>query len=350
MKHWVNILLSLLTLGICTFFVWPDAASRRELALVFRELRASEFMPYLVASLGLLAITHVCRTYRWHSLLAPLGVQMKNAELFAISSVGYMAILALPARLGEFVRPALMRQRAHLSGAAALGAVAVERIIDGLGISLIVFSAFFALRGPDSPAWMMGVAYVALGVFTAATLFLITALRNPTRTVAFCLALTLLPRLAPSFAKKIEIRLLEMIRGFSMIKSYRHMATFLAWSAVYWTTNALSVWVLARGFGLELSVVGGFAVMGLVAVGITLPNAPGLVGQFQWFTMLGLSLYLGPQVTAAGTHLHGQALAFAIVNHLVQVVWYLSMGAIAIASPYVAFADLRTNQSADAAV
>ena len=350
MRTWVNVALSLLTLAICTYFVWPDAASRAELGKVFGALQFARFAPYLAASFGLMAATHIARTYRWHSLLAPLGVRMRNAELFAISSVGYMAILALPARLGEFVRPALMRQRAHLSGSAALGAVAVERIIDGLGISLIVFAAFFALRGPNEPAWMMSVAYVALTVFSAATIFLFMALRRPQPTVRLWLALSLLPRLAPSFAKRLEMWLLEMIRGFSVVRSGRHMLAFLAWSAIYWTTNALSVWILARGFGLPLSVVGGFAVMGLVAVGITLPNAPGLVGQFQWFTVLGLSLYLGPGVSASGTHLHGQALAFAIVNHLVQVVWYVGMGALAIATPYVAFADLRPRRAADAAV
>lgn len=349
MKHWLNLTLSLATLAACTYLVWPDPASRRELMRSFTELQWRPFLPYLLGSLALLAVTHISRTYRWHSLLAPLDVEIKTPELFAISSVGYMAILALPARLGEFVRPMLMRRRAHLSGAAALGAVAVERIVDGLGISLMVFAAFFALRAPDSPAWMMGVAYAALAVFTAAMAFLFMALRRPERTVTWCLRLTLLPWLAPRVASHIQVRLLEMIRGFSMMRSYRHMAVFLAWSAVYWSTNALSVWVLARGFGLPLSVIGGFAVMGLVAVGITLPNAPGLVGQFQWFTMLGLSLYLGPGVTAPGTALHGQALAFAITNHLLQVTWYLAMGAIALASPYVALADLRQPPVADAA-
>ena len=83
--------------------------------------------------------------------------------------------------------------------------------------------------------------------------------------------------------------------------------------------------------------------MGLVGVGISLPNSPGLVGQFQWFTLLGLSLYL-PAATDKTTDIHAQALAYAITQHLLQVGWYVAMGALGIASPWVSFADLRASR------
>jgi hypothetical protein len=79
--------------------------------------------------------------------------------------------------------------------------------------------------------------------------------------------------------------------------------------------------------------------MGLVAVGITLPNSPGLVGQYQYFTQLGLSLYLGDVGEGPA------GLAFAIVLHGVQVVWYMLMGGIALATPYVSFRELRRARS-----
>src|SRR4029078_1219748 len=94
---------------------------------------------------------------RWNFLLAPLGVRIPNAPLLAISSVGFMAILALPARLGGFVRPGLLRKRG-VSATAGLGTVAVERIVDGLLVSLFVFGAFFALRGPHAPRCMIQTA------------------------------------------------------------------------------------------------------------------------------------------------------------------------------------------------
>ena len=112
----------------------------------------------------------------------------------------------------------------------------------------------------------------------------------------------------------------------------------MAWSALYWVCNGLGMWVLARGCGLDLSVMGAFATMGLIAVGITLPNSPGLVGQFHWFTTLGLSLYLPAAVARSA------GLGYAILLHGIQVVWYMALGAISMLTSHVSFHDLLARE------
>jgi uncharacterized membrane protein YbhN (UPF0104 family) len=194
---------------------------------------------------------------------------------------------------------------------------------------------------------MMPTAYAALAIFSAALVFLLFAMRWPQRTVTFALTMSLLPRIAPRIANVIEQKLLEMIRGFEVLRDGKNLAVFVAWSLTYWVANGFSLWVLAKGFGIELSLIGAFATMGLVAVGITLPNSPGLVGQYQWFTMLGLSLYLGHGVVEDGTAINGVCLAFAITLHMLQVLWYMAMGALGVASPHVSFADLRRARKLD---
>jgi glycosyltransferase 2 family protein len=343
MRLAINLVLSLGMLALCTWLVWPDATERSHLHTVIGELRWGDFWHYLVAYLGLQIVVHACRSLRWNYLLAPLGVRVPPGPLLAISSVGFMAILAFPARLGELVRPGLLRRGGYTSTAAALGTVAVERIVDGLIISLLVFCAFFALHGPSSPAWMMATAYIALAVFSVALIFLVFAMWRPEPTVRFGLALTLLPRFAPRLAAVIEHKLLDMIRGFAALKDVRNITLFVVWSLIYWGANGAGVWVLAHAFHLELSLVGAYATMGLIGVGISLPNSPGLVGQFQWFTLLGLSLYLGFDLgdpATKHTELYALALAFAIAQHLLQVAWYVAMGALGLATPWVSFHDL----------
>jgi uncharacterized protein (TIRG00374 family) len=344
MKLAINLTLSFGMLALCMWLVWPDAATRDQVSIAIHKLHWSAFGPYFLIYLGLMVVVHLCRALRWNNLLAPLGVKVPKGPLLAISSVGFMAILALPARLGEFVRPGLMRKHG-VSGSAALGTVAVERIVDGLLISLFVFSAFVSLRGPNAPGWMMPTAYAALGVFAAALVFLVAAMRRPAATVKFCLTISLLPRFAPKLALIIEEKLLEMIRGFDVLKDQRNLGVFVLWSVAYWCANGLGVFVLARGFhtidpAFDLSLVGAFAVMGLIAVGITLPNSPGNFGQFQWFTLLGLSLYLTGASTE-GSALYPTAFAFANMHYGMQVAWYLGMGALALLTPWVSFADLR---------
>jgi hypothetical protein len=343
MRLAINLVLSLGMLALCTWLVWPDGDERGQLLTEIGRLHWADVKPYLAAYLGLSLVIHLCRSLRWNHLLAPLGVRVPVGPLLAISSVGMMAILALPARLGELVRPGLLRKGGYTTTAAALGTVAVERIVDGLIISLLVFVAFFAHHGPGSPGWMMPTAYGALGAFGVALVFLVFAMWRPEPTVRFCVALTLLPRFAPRLAAAIEHKLLDMIRGFAVLKDVRNLTLFLIWSMVYWGANGLGVWVLAHAFGLPLSLVGAYATMGLLGVGISLPNSPGLVGQFQWFTLLGLSIYLGfdlgdPQ--AKHTVLYTNALAFAIAQHLLQVAWYVAMGALGLATPWMSFHDL----------
>lgn len=338
MKLAINLLLSLGMLALCLWLVWPDAGVRAQLAAAFDAIDAREFAPYLAAYIALLVLVQLTRALRWNFLLAPLGVRVPTGPLLAISSVGFMAILALPARLGEFVRPGLLRKRG-ISASAALGTVAVERIVDGLLVSMFVFGAFFALRGPHSPGWMMPTAYAALGIFALAMIFLVGALKWPEKSVRFWLKLSLLPRVAPRIANVIETKALDMIRGFEVMRDVKNLTQFVAWSLVYWVANGLGVYLLARGFHLPLSIIGGFATMGLVAVGITLPNSPGLVGQFQWFTLLGLSLYL-PGASTKGSDIYGAAFAFANVHYGLQVLWYVLCGALGLATRYVSFHDL----------
>jgi len=339
MKLAVNLILSGGMLTLCLWLVWPDEEAQGNLSRAFTELDMGRFWPHFALYMCLLAFTHFCRAWRWNNLLGPIGVHLSPLRLLAISSVGFMAILALPARLGEFVRPALIRKRGEVSAAAALGTVAVERIVDGLIVSLFVFGAFFALRGPEAPSWMMPTAYAALGVFAVALTFLVFALRWPKPTVRFCVAMTLTPKLAPRIAEVLEEKILSMISGFLVLKDKRNLFIFVLWSLTYWGTNGMGVWVLAQGFGLDLSILGAYATMGLVAVGITLPNSPGLVGQFQWFMVLGLSLYMPASVAES------DGLAFAIVIHGIQVVWYLSIGGLALLSPYVSFSEVVASRS-----
>lgn len=348
MKLAINLALSFAMLGVCVWLVWPSPATRGEITLAVQALSWSTLGPALALYLGLMILSHLTRALRWNHLLAPLGVRLPNAPMLAIQSVGFMAILALPARLGEFVRPGLMRKHG-MSASAALGLVAVERIIDGLIVSLFVFIAFFALAGPQSPSWMMPTAYAALCVFSFALGTLLFAMKWPEATVRFGLRLSLFPRLAPRIASAIEARALDMIRGFTTIRDARALLYFVAYSVIYWVCNGLCMYVLGRAFGLELSVTGAFATIGLVSIGIMLPNSPGLVGQYQWFMLLGLSLYLGADAAREGSSLYAMTFAFANVQYGLQVAWYLLCGALGLATRYVSFHDVLAARAEPAA-
>ena len=348
MKLAINLVLSLGMLALFAWLAYFRGGQWHDLSEAWQVVDFSRLTPALIQMFGLMCVVHLFRTWRWKYLLRPIGVELPFGRLMSVSTVGFMAILALPARLGEFVRPYLIRDKGKVSMSSALGTVAVERIVDGLLISLLVFvtCSMRARQAAPAPGWMMPTAYTSLGVFSAAMLFLVFMLKAPDWTVRWTLRLTLLEKLSPRFAAKVGVKMHDLIRGFRALSSARDLAIFVAMSVIYWGANGLTVWVLARGFDLGpdgLSVIGGFTVMGLVAVGITLPNSPGLVGQYTWFTSLGLSLYLSKDVVDHGGKL------FAVFSHATQVVWYLGTGALALLTSRISLTGVVRASSAAAA-
>src|SRR5262249_21281239 len=157
-----------------------------------------------------------------------------------VSSAGFLAIMALPARLGEFVRPALLRAHTHVTIAESLGTVAVERIIDGMLISLLLFASFFAHHDASSPGWMMPTAYAALLAFSAALGFLLFARRRPLQSARLVTTMLLIRRFSPRLATRVEDQIVAVIRGFAALASHKEMLIFVGWSILYWAANGLS--------------------------------------------------------------------------------------------------------------
>jgi uncharacterized protein (TIRG00374 family) len=267
-----------------------------------------------------LVVTHLFRTLRWEYLLRALGTSLPFRRLLPISSAGFMAILALPVRLGEFVRPYLVARERHVRMSTMVGAVAVERIVDGLLISIVFFGAYLASAGDLFTRELRVAAWLSLVGFVGLTLFLVAAQIWTDRTIAIALRLTLVTWLAPSRAHQAGEKLRSLISGFRALADRRNFSIFLVQSVVYWASTGFGMWVLARQMNLPISIGAAYAIMAFTGVVLTLPNSPGLVGQFHAAIKLGLSAYL----PAAMVNSNG--MAYAIVLHGIQTLWYVGAG------------------------
>ena len=316
MKFLIKLALALAVGAVSIALVTRGIDLRATLAALARVSWAA-VATYLV----ILAITHVFRSWRWAFLLRPIGVTLGPRALLAVSSVGFMAIQALPVRLGEFVRPYFVVRSGQSRMSAVLGTVAVERIVDGLIISLIFFATYL-LSAPGSwPPGLVAGAWISLCGFVAALLFLVAALRFPDRPIRTALALSLLPRFAPALAAKIGDKLRALIDGFAVLRDPRNLLPFLAQSLLYWGANGFGMWILAQGMGLAVSPLAAYAAMSFTGVLISLPNSPGLVGQFHLGVVAALGAYLPDDVGTKSV-----ALAYATLLHGIQFIWYTLLG------------------------
>lgn len=322
MKLVAKIVLSLLVGGFCIALALRKI-DLRQTESVLRGMSVSALLLYALT----IVPVHLFRAWRWKYLLRPIGVSLPFKRLLVISTVGFMAVLALPFRLGEFARPYYVVREGQSRMSAVLGTVAVERIVDGLVIAVLLFTTYLFSLAPGGhpyPAMLAISAWVALFGFLSLTVFLACALRWTEATIRLALAVTFLHRLSPRLADRLADKLRALIQGFRALHNARDMLPFLVQTALYWGANGLGMWVLARLMGLPIPLHAAFAAMAFTGVLITLPNAPGLVGQFHAGIVLALAAYLPETIlTSVGG-------AYAIALHGIQFVWYVALGFLAL--------------------
>ncbi|HEY7725148.1 MAG TPA: lysylphosphatidylglycerol synthase transmembrane domain-containing protein [Anaeromyxobacteraceae bacterium] len=303
----------------------------KDLAAIWRA--ALETDPrHLVAYLGVLLLIHLLRTVRWGLLLQPVA-PVPFARLNAVSAVGFMALMVLPFRIGEFARPWLVADRPRLRVSAALSTVVVERVVDGLFTALLLVISLLAVaEGTPGLRLARTAGWVVLGVFAAVLGFLLLAHRNRAAAVRFVhrVADPLSPRLAERAAGVAD----AFLHGLRRLPGAGRMALFLALTALYWGANGMGMLLLARGLGIGLGAAQAFAVLGVLVVGVMIPAGPGMVGTFQAGVVLGLSLFL----PAAVVDVRGQA--FANVLWAAQLAQTTALGVAFLFSSHIRLQDL----------
>jgi uncharacterized protein (TIRG00374 family) len=123
------------------------------LILVWFSVRGIDFQQTLLqlknvslgwAALSLLFIVlmQALRSYRWGVILEPME-KIPQMTLFAVTSVGFLAIAAIPARIGELARPYLIAKKSSIKMSSALGTVVVERVLDSLAVLTVTVVVIF---------------------------------------------------------------------------------------------------------------------------------------------------------------------------------------------------------------
>ncbi len=259
---------------------------------------------------GLVLLTLSVRAARWHWLLAPLH-PMPLRQILAVNFTFFAALLVLPLRMGEAVRPALLRREGRLSAWEAFGCSGAERVIDGLSSSVFLLGAL-VLSPPREPlpdrigelevpvALIPQAAYTALSIFGLAFLgiFAFHFFRNVARALTERLIGLVSKRLGVWMADKVD----RVAEGLRFLPRFRYAAPFLLATGAFWALNVASLWVLATGIGVHLSFPQAAAVLGVHSLALLVPSAPGFFGTYQLSVYAGLAMYLGAsEVTGAGS-------------------------------------------------
>jgi uncharacterized membrane protein YbhN (UPF0104 family) len=312
----------------------------------FSSLRVWTLPAYLVTLAGVSWF----RATRWRFLLRSFAT-LPLRRLVAVSWIGFAAILLMPFRLGELVRPYLVRKKGELSLTSATSTIVAERVVDGLFLSIVLAIALFNVPTVDPlpltvvslPVSVLKVrqaGYAMLGVFTAA--FIVIAVFYFARAWAITMTRTIIGAVSPKLADKLAATAAKLADGLHCLGSWRDAGPFLAETTAYWFLNALGMWLLAWGCGVvhadgSAPTFGeACAIMGLLGVTILVPGPPGLLGVFQLGIYAGMTMYYPTSVV------QGPGSLYVFLMYACQVLW--TVGA---AGFFVAKGEARGMRSGD---
>ena len=301
--------------------------------LSFRHVRWWVVPVYLV----LLAAMSYFRAVRWRFLLRSFA-DIPTRRLLSVSFIGFAAILIMPFRIGEVVRPYMIREKGKISLTTATGTVVAERVIDGLFLSGVLAIALLLVPTlhplPQTVVGLPGVTvadvryagFSMLGLFVVA--FTVIAVFYFARAWAEKLTQTVVGMVSKKLANKLSGMAIKLADGLHFLGRTKDAVPFLMETGVYWFLNVLGMWVLAMGCGVahadgSLITLGeSCALMGMLGVTILIPGPPGLLGVFHAGIYAGMTMYFPAEVVIA------QGAAYTFILYAVQVIWTLLLGAI----------------------
>ena len=259
-------------------------------AASFRQLRWG----WLLAAACCVLSSFVLRVIRWMRLMSPTKRNVRFADVFSATVIGFCAV-ALLGRAGEFVRPYLVARRAGVPVAGQLSIWFLERFLDLSIILVLAGSAFGSMNwGADSElaAGARGAGRAMLGASAAAfaALFILPPFFDRFRKSVLRLAVPLPPRLRDRLGGALA-RFGEGLRGLRGLPSAAHV---FGSSAVMWLVLWLAFDFMLRGClpdrSFDARQISAF--MGLLMAG-SVVQVPGIGGGVQVAAVAALTGVFG---------------------------------------------------------
>lgn len=327
-KKILKLLLSVAVTLVLLYFAFKDT----DWSGMFASLKTANYA-WIVPYFGVLLAIHVMRTARWGALLSGLE-KVPFKKLNEASGIGFMMLLILPFRLGEFARPFLIAQRSQIRRSAAMTSVVLERIVDGLFIAaLLRILLFFVPAEGENIGIVRNGANIMFLVFGGGLAFLLFATWQRERAVGLVRATA--GRISPALAEKVAHIVDTFVGAMRQLPDGRHTALFFLYTVMYWALNGVGMAVLSRAFpAAKIDVFQAYVVLAVLIVFLMIPAAPGMVGTFQMGVKIGLSVFL--PASAVNT----SGLAYANVLWLCQTLQQVGLGMLLLSISHTSFGDV----------
>ncbi len=289
---------------------WPD---------IFERIKRVDMGPLCLYAL-LFLISHFIRIIRWGVLVRALG-PIHWRDIISAGAIGYLCITVFPLRLGELVRPYLVRGKGGVSGTGALATVVVERVIDGV-LFVALFFAVISFLPPNGRPEVEAVklsGYAAGAVFATALVVLIAGYMRRQWTVDLIRRIG--ERINVGLTTKAVRMLDAFLDGLKILPDKRRIFWFIILTIAYWAIQGVGMKIIGDAVHItDLSILGGFALLAILVVGIMIPGGPGMTGTFE------LALKAGFLVLTLSDESQANITVYIVMLHVTQLVVQVAVG------------------------
>ncbi|MCI5071878.1 flippase-like domain-containing protein [bacterium] len=256
-------------------------------------------------------LTHIFRTLRWKFLQEDLHT-VPVMDVYAIHSIGFLGIFILPFRLGELVRPGLLKKQQATPLSKTLTYVFIERVFDGIVVCALFFigieislkqGLILSAEQSTKIAFYLNqglMLFCGLSVFLLCIAFFIQK-KQHTVSKHF-----LWNRYGQHIAKALTI----------VLSSKKSLMTFF-YSVLVWLAAVGAYWLMFKAYQFPLGFFAAMSVLGLLSLGLMIPGPPGFIGTFHFFIQISLAIFL---IDAS------HAIAYASSLYLVNAIYIILSG------------------------
>lgn len=275
----------------------------------------------VVLAVVLQAAPRVVQAWRWGYLLRPVKARTRTL-LHAI----YVATLMngiLPMCPSDLVRGVVVAKRTRTGTVRVLSSQAVERVADGIALVPV---AWLGVRGMQLPAAVKQ-AMLGLVVMVGALMLVGLVMKLQHRRLHGYVDSR---DPAGRWGRTLKTASLDLLSGAKAVKAWT-MPVSVSTGAGMLFMQITVMWLMLYAYRIDLSILQAAAVFGIITIGTLIPNAPGKIGAWQFFCILGLGLFGVSDAHAAG---------FSLIAFAIWTVPSLLIGAVALVLSPIKWGDL----------
>jgi glycosyltransferase 2 family protein len=263
----------------------------------------------------LLILTIYLYALRWRYLLKPLA-DIPAINLYPVVFIGHLGNSLLPLRGGDLLMAFILRRREGVSGAAALGSIVVEHILDGMMLVVLLF-IFIASANTGERIWQL--ALVSGLVFGGAGAVLVAAAVWQEQTER--LAEMGLSHLPERWRGKLHRLISSFLEGTRALRSVEVVVVVFATTVAYWLLIAVVYMIVGQAFDIDAGFDAYLLVTAAANLAFSVPLTQGGLGSFEFLVQQALIFADVDEAVAA---------AYALVLHGLILVSMVTAGLISL--------------------